>query len=68
MYADPRHIRSKRVNLSLNEDEMRAIEAISALNKQQPSAFLRDLIFDALSSQHGINSEFNAPELRALHS
>lgn len=29
MYADPRHIRSKRVNLSLNEDEMRAIEAIT---------------------------------------
>lgn len=68
MYADPRHIRSKRVNLSLNDDEMRAIEAISALNKQQPSAFLRELIFDALNSQHGINSGPCATELRALHS
>jgi len=68
MYADPRHIRSKRVNLSLNDDEMRAIEAISALNKQQPSAFLRELIFDALNSQHGINSGLSAPEMRAFHS
>jgi len=49
MYQDPRHIRSKRVNLSLNEDEMRAIEAISALNKQQPSAFLRELIIASAS-------------------
>ncbi len=68
MYADPRHIRSKRVNLSLNEDEMRAIEAISALNKQQPSAFIRELIFEALNSQHVVNSGFDAPEMRALHS
>lgn len=68
MYADPRHIRSKRVNLSLNEDELRVIEAVSALNKQQPSAFLRDLIMDALNAQHGMNSVFVAPEMRALHS
>ena len=26
MYADPAHIRSKRVNLSLNDTEMRVVE------------------------------------------
>lgn len=67
MYADPAHIRKKRVNLSLNDDEMRAVEAISALNKQQPSAFLRELVMESLM-RHGINSGFDATEMRALHS
>lgn len=66
MYADPRHIRIKRVNLSLNEDEMRAVEAISALNKQQPSAFLRELVMDALLRVHGADSGNDATNLRAL--
>lgn len=69
MYADPAHIRKKRVNLSLNEDEMRAVEAISALNKQQPSAFLRELVMESLLRHcHGVNSAGIATEMRALHS
>lgn len=69
MYADPAHIRGKRVNLSLNADEMRAVEALSALNKKQPSAFLRELILESLSGHvHGSNSGGFATEMRALQS
>lgn len=66
MYADPRHIRTKRVNLSLNEEEMRAVEAISALNKQQPSAFLRELVMETLLRVHSADSGNDATNLRAL--
>ena len=37
MYADPRAIRFKRINLSLNPTEMRLIEAVSELNQMQPA-------------------------------
>lgn len=66
MYADPKNIRTKRVNLSLNDEEMRAVEAISALNKQQPSAFLRELVMDALLRVHVADSGNDATNLRAL--
>lgn len=67
MYANPAHIRGKRVNLSLNDDEMRVVEAISALNKKQPSAFLRELIMESLNVHvHGVNSGAGAAEMRAL--
>lgn len=65
MYANPSHIRTKRVNLSLNETELRAIEAISELNNMQPAAFIRELVFEALKSGHGVNSQPIATEMRA---
>lgn len=69
MYANPDHIRGKRVNLSLNDEEMRVVEAVSALNKMQPSAFLRALIMDSLNGHvHGMNSAVGATEMRAIHS
>jgi hypothetical protein len=51
MYADPAAIRIKRVNLSLNAAELRAIEAIAELNNMQPSAYVRELFFAALGKQ-----------------
>jgi hypothetical protein len=69
MYANPAHIRAKRVNLSLSDDEMRVVEAVSALNGKQPSAFLRELVMESLRcAVHGRNSDFSNSELRALHS
>jgi hypothetical protein len=57
MYADPAAIRIKRVNLSLNAAELRAIEAIAELNNMQPSAYVRELFFAALGKQiHASNS------------
>lgn len=66
MYADPKSIRNKRVNLSLNEKEMRLVEAVSEINEQQPSAFLRELVIDALMRMHGADSGNDATNLRAL--
>lgn len=66
MYADPKSIRNKRVNLSLNEKEMRLVEAVSEINEQQPSAFLRELVIDALMRMHVADSGNDATNLRAL--
>lgn len=69
MYANPAHIRAKRVNLSLNEDELRVVEAVSALNGMQPSAFLRELIMESIRCRvHGGNSGYDGANLRAAHS
>ena len=58
MYNDPAHIRIKRVNLSLNAAEMRAISAIAEMNGMQPSAYVRELFFAALDKQiHEPNHE-----------
>jgi len=57
MYSDPSAIRVKRVNLSLNEAELRLVEAVSELNKKQPSAYVRELLMEALERQmHGAKS------------
>ena len=65
MYADPTHIRKKRVNLSLNDAEARLAEAMAEFNGMQTSVFLRELILEGLTRVHGVNSEATAPELRA---
>lgn len=65
MYANPSHIRTKRVNLSLNDAEMRAIEALSELNNKQPAAFIRELLIDVLMAEHGLNSQVGGAEMRA---
>lgn len=64
MYANPAHIRTKRLNLSLNDAEMRAIEALSELNNKQPAAFIRELLIDALMAEHGLNSQVGAAQMR----
>lgn len=65
MYADPTHIRKKRVNLSLNDAEARLAEAMAEFNGMQTSVFLRELILEGLTRVHGVNSGAPGPELRA---
>lgn len=67
MYADPSHIRKKRVNLSLNETEVRAIEALAELNGTQPSVFIRELVLEFMRGSHGVNPMANGDKLRASH-
>lgn len=67
MYANPSHLRKKRVNLSLNDSEARLAEAMAEFNGMQTSAFLRELVMEGLMRVHGSNSGANAPELRATH-
>lgn len=67
MYADPTHIRKKRVNLSLNETEVRAIEALAELNGTQPSVFIRELVMEFMRGSHGVNPMANGDKLRASH-
>ena len=66
MYADPKHIRQKRVNLSLNGTEMRLVEAAAELNGMQPSVYMRELVLSALLSvRHEANSAFGATQMLA---
>lgn len=65
MYADPSHIRTRRVNLSLNEIEDRMAEAAAEFNGMQKSAFLRELILEGLERMHAANSHGGATEMRA---
>ena len=67
MYADPRFIRNRRVNLSLNEVEQRLIDAHAEYNGMQPSVFIRELVLEALA-RHESNSQDNAQEMRRAHS
>lgn len=48
MYADPKHIRKHRVNLSLNDAEARLVAAAAEVAGVQTSSFLRDLVMDSL--------------------
>ena len=64
MYADPTHIRSKRVNLSLNDTELRVVEALAEFHGKQPSVFIRELAMDALKNMHAGKSEWNGEEKR----
>ena len=66
MYADPRHIRNSRINLSLTDTERRAIEAIAELNGTQPSVLARDLVLDFLRL-HAANCGQPAPQLTGTH-
>lgn len=66
MYADPRNIRSHRLNLSLTDTERRAIEAIADLNGTQPSVLARDLVLDFLRL-HAANCAQAAPQLTGTH-
>lgn len=67
MYADPTHIRKKRVNLSLSETESRAIEALADLNGTQPSVFIRELVLEFMRGSHGVNPMTTGEKLRASH-
>ncbi|QHJ00091.1 hypothetical protein GT347_20165 [Xylophilus rhododendri] len=68
MYADPTHIRAKRVNLSLNETEDRMAEAAAEFNGMQKSAYLRELVLEGLRRVHGGDSQESGANLRALAS
>lgn len=68
MYADPAHIRNKRINLSLNDVEDRMAEAAAEFNGKQKSAFLRELVLEGLARLHAMNSGEGASDMRALHS
>ena len=50
MYADPRHIRNNRINLSLTDTERRLIDAVAEYQGTQSSVFVRDLVLDVLRS------------------
>jgi hypothetical protein len=66
MYDDPKHIRSHRVNLSLNEDEDELASAAARYNKMQKSVFLRQLVLQGLNlfSSHTPDSEEEQGEKR----
>lgn len=55
MYADPRHIRQNRINLSLTDTERRLIDACAEFQGTQSSVFVRDLVLDVLRA-HMANS------------
>lgn len=67
MYANPNHIRKKRVNLSLNDAEARLAEAMAEFNGMQTSVFLRELILEGLTRVHAGDSGASGAELRAAH-
>jgi hypothetical protein len=62
MYADPRHIRNNRINLSLTDTERRALDAIADLNDTQSSVLARQLVLEFLRL-HGVNSVPQAGQL-----
>ena len=66
MYADPRHIRNNRINLSLTDAERRAIEAIAELNGTQPAVLVGDLMIEFLRSSVS-DSSHTDPQMRATH-
>ena len=66
MYADPRHIRAHRINLSVTDAERRAVEALAELNGTHPTVFVRDLLLDFLRC-HEVNSVAQAPQLTGTH-
>lgn len=65
MYADPKHIRTERVNLSLSRVERQLVEALAAMKGQQLSAFLRELAMEQ-ARVHLEKSDFSDSQLRAL--
>ena len=68
MYADPRHIRKNRVNLSLSDPERRLVEAVCELNGEQVSTYLRRLVLGAiLEAGHSAHLEGNGANMRAAH-
>lgn len=67
MYANPEHIRKKRVNLSFNDAEARAIDALAELNGTQPGVFIRELVLDFMRGSHSVNPSHDEQKLRASH-
>lgn len=65
MYADPAHIRKKRVNLSLNDSEARLAETMAQFSGMQTSVFLRELVLNGLTRIHTSSAGATAAELRA---
>lgn len=68
MYANPTHLRVKRINLSLNEVEDRMAEAAAEFNGKQKSAFLRELVIEGLARMHAMNHADEDMQMRALQS
>lgn len=68
MYADPSHIRHRRVNLSLNDAEDRLADAAAEVRGMQKSAYLRELVLEGLRRVHGGDSGFAPAEMRAAQS
>lgn len=64
MYADPRFIRHRRVNLSLSELEDRLADVAAEYAGMQKSAFLRELILEGLQRVHAANDEFGDVQKR----
>lgn len=64
MYADPAHIRHKRVNLSLNEVEDRLADAAAEFRGMQKSAYLRELVLEGLRRVQGGDSGYQPVEMR----
>lgn len=71
MYADPKNIRKKRINLSLTDTESRLIEALAEINGTQPSVFIREFVLEAFAKfeqvGHASNSGPYPRERRATH-
>lgn len=68
MYADPRHIRKHRINLSLSDPERRLVEAVCEINGEQVSTYLRRLVLGAiLEAGHASNDGPTGAQLRASH-
>lgn len=68
MYADPTHIRSHAIKVSLNTPEFQAAQAVAAMNGMQPAVLLRELFVEFLASRlHSSNSAVTAQEMRATH-
>jgi hypothetical protein len=66
MYADPTHIRHKRVNLSLNEIEDRLADAAAEFRGMQKSAYLRELVLEGLRRMHAADCGDATGDMRAL--
>jgi len=49
MYADPRHIKTNRVPVNLDEDQHAVLIALSAVKGKQPAAFARELLMERIA-------------------
>ena len=68
MYSDPKHIRNKRLNLSLNEIEQRLIDAHAEFNGMQPAVFARELVLEALQKWEAEQKAKDAQGTKAANS
>ncbi len=50
MYADPRHIKKHTYKISLNDDDHRLIELLAEKAGLQPSALIRELAMEQVTT------------------